>query len=320
MEEKLFSKFAELTPSYKAIGTQDVDFDVLSKNDKNKRGGRSNRKQDDDKKKTEEQIKQAKKDGHKVIYGPDMSEPVNYLGRLIPKILRGIVPAELRNLLVEKVGPSIEGLSDSDLLAYFGIESKAKVGSHYSLKIGKKGLDLVYVSEDSDGKEQTEVNDVKFSVMIKLVCVQILSDLSECLNDKEVYQSIKFLSMSRKITYNPFVRVASLIPMIGGPMPLIVGIILMDTKMSLVTLSFCLRCGGLSPEYTQFYRDRSKVDNAVMNINTQTNTYDLLLASGIYDRVRLNVSGKVRPQHSPRQVKARDWKEFAMVSKSTWEQ
>lgn len=278
MNDKLFTGYAELTPSYRKILTGEHSPPNDEQNKAQKGGPR--------------------KQLDRPTYVPDMAEPKTFLSRILPQILQLILPSDfsatLRRVMIESgILESNVEVTDREILQELGVTVRAKTGSKYSFECKDGALRLVYVSEQ--GVKQF-VSGKGFDFLICTICTAIINDLSVQLRKAATYTSLEFKIISRKITYNPFAKVAALLPITAATeIPTIVGLLLMDQKMSLVTLSLILRTAVLPKTLKDKYNLEKSPDLAVRNFTTHKGvpSYDFLVADGTYEFVRVKFDGKV---------------------------
>jgi len=278
MNDKLFTGYAELTPSYRKVQTGEPS-PSNDENTKAQKGG-----------KLQQQPRPT--------YAPDMAEPRTYLSRVLPQLLQLVIPPELsaaiRNIMIdaEMLTPGRE-ISDRVILEELGITARAKTGSKYSFECKDGALRLVYMSESGAKKY---VHGAGLEFLIRTICTLILDDLSTQLRKPTVYTSLEFEMISKKIVYNPFAKIAALLPVtVSSSIPTIVGLLLMDQKMSLVSLSFILRTSVLPRALKEKYNVEKLPDLAVRNFATVKSVpcYEFLTADGNYKYIRIRFDGKV---------------------------
>jgi hypothetical protein len=232
-----------------------------------------------------------------------MSEPRTYLANYLPQLLQLRIPV-LLNPIIRARGKVDGKVSDLEVLRMMGFISKARAGSRYKLvyntqreDLAKRGLNLVY--EDEKKSTQT-ISGPGLNMVIYLMCENIINDLTTQLRDINVWQSPAFIHLSRTMTYNPFYKIAALIPLTGcKTLPASLGLILMDQKLSMVSLSFMLRMTAMSKDLKTRYDDVTydQPGSAIHGIGCTgwgDPTYNILIANGTYERVLAKWEGVVR--------------------------
>lgn len=281
--ENIFTGFAELTPSYRR--EQDTTF-------KSQPAPPSGAKDDS---KTNTQNERKANFGK---YVADMSEPRTYLANVLPQLLQLRIPKPLSQIIREraKVKPT---MTDHEMLATMGFVTKARPGSRYRLTY-RDGCPTILFEDEKKSQQVVTGSGLRFILVV--ICENIVNDLCTQLRDATVWQSRAFAALSRKMTYNPFYKVAALLPIMGSQsIPASLGLILMDQKLSLVVLSFMLRMTAMPKDL------RTKYDNIEYNVPggaVQDVTvdgrgdpiYNIVVASGIYERVKVRWDGMIRKE------------------------
>jgi len=187
---------------------------------------------------------------------------------------------------------------DNSLLKDFGFTMKARPGSKYRLAYRKDtGLTLVF--EDERKTSQT-VSGVGLNAFLFTVCDLIIGDVNTQLRDIEIWQSSSFSALSRKITYNPFYKVAAMMPPTWAPrLPASLGLILMDQKLSLASMSYMLRMTSvprdLKAKYDTVTHDTDGATIHGIGCDAKGDpTYSIVTANGTYERIRVRCDGTIR--------------------------
>jgi hypothetical protein len=291
MSEHLFSGFAELTPSYKAENPV--------KEEKDQKDTRA--------KETDDQVRpmtkvRGKEQVRRPKYVADMSEPRTFLSNVIPQLLRLQVPGLLREVINTKLSgkPELVKMSDIDLLNYFQFSKKARPGSRYQLILSKE--DGLCLSFEDEKKGKSRVSGPMFRWLMYVICESVLESLATQLRDDTVWQSRTFVSLSRKITYNPYHKIAAILPALcGKSVPAVVALLLMDQKLSLVTMSYILRSVSVPKVVREKYEKFDIDDEKGAMVGFKSNqfglaSYNILLANGMYDMVTVRWEGVVRKE------------------------
>lgn len=279
--ENIFTGFAELTPSYRKeqdSTTQDQKNQLSPPKDEQKPKNKNERK------------------ANPVKYVADMSEPRTYLANVLPQILQLQIPGPLAQILRIK-GQVDDKMTDLDMLASMGFVTKARPGSRYRLTYRDDCPTILFEDEKKSHKTVTGTG-LKF--LLTIICDCIINDLCVQLRDMNVWQSRAFISLSRKMTYNPFYKVAALMPIMGSSnIPASLGLILMDQKLSLVTLSFMLRMTAMPKDLRMKYDniEYNTPGGAVQDVTVDGRgdpIYSIVIANGTYERIKVRWDGVIR--------------------------
>lgn len=312
MAENILTNFAELVPSYKSVSEN-----LAQKDTKNDKKLKQDNKQDN--------MKQSQ--APKVTYVPDMAEPRTYLAVVMPQLLQLTMPRELSNLLRRKLVETkkitereLNDKTDKDILLSLGFQ-KSKIGSRYSL-VSSGGV-LCLRQETETGKIINTSGGVQFTISV--ICEAILDDLHTALTDLKTTQDRDFRAVSNKIVYNPFYRIAAILCALAlESVPNIVGLLLMDKKLSLLSLSFMLRATRIPPELKEKYAelDSESSDPAIKNVRTVKEgelAYDFLVADGTYEYVKVKWTGISKMTRTKRSVETSSLEiKYNIAPEQTW--
>lgn len=281
MENVLFTGFARLYPSYKAVSDSGTDSKKPNKNENDNRTS----------------VSDSKRSGTgKVHYVEDKSDFKTYFEVVMSDILSGHISGDVREFLDAQFGtmpnyPQNQGAEQ--LIVFLGFPH-AKDGTRYHFSFGDEmgSVNLHYT--DMNGKVCVLKLGIMARVFINQLLLRVFIDLVQCLQNREITSTRLYDDCNTQMSYNPYYKLACLY-VLGLPNQLkpVIGLILMDKKMKFSVLSFILQSSKVSPYITDQYnrfvpKERDVINNVLMNrktIDTRDQTivnFKILTPDGAY--------------------------------------